>query len=222
MGWNPWTEVGERSELTVVFVPGCPVAGAYFPDRNLIVIAAGQSRAMRRSVVAEELGHHELGHRRSPQPREVDRMEHQARAWAAKRLITEDDLADGLIGATHWSDVAETLDVDVALLKDRLLGLSGQAIESIRRRVGDHVFTHIDRTSNKEGAMAKAPSGTIRLRPDGRYEIRIVVEDSETGEKERRSFYVRGSHREANQLRADLMGKVFAGHTLDDRTAVRP
>ena len=65
--------------------------------------------------------------------------------------------------------------------------------------------------------MARAPSGTIRLRDDGRYEIRIVVEDTDTGQKDRRSFYVRGSHRDANRLRAELMGKVFAGQNLVDR-----
>ena len=140
MGWNPWAELGERTELTVVFVPGCPVPGAYFPDRNLIVVAAGQSRAMRRSVAAEELAHHELGHRRDTRPGEVERIEYRARSWAAERLITVEDLADALVGAASWPDVAETLDVDVVLLRDRLADLEYDDIQTIRRWLVDHVL----------------------------------------------------------------------------------
>ena len=140
MGWNPWAELGERSELTIVFVPGCPARGAYFPDRNLIVIAAGQTRAVRRSVAAEELGHHELGHRRGASPADTARMENRARSWAAERLITIDSLAEAVVGAARWDEVAETLDVDLAVLMGRLEQLSRADIAAIRRRLRGHIL----------------------------------------------------------------------------------
>ena len=135
MRWNPWAELRERPELTIVFVPMCPAKGAYFPDRNLIVIAAGQTRALRRSVAAEELGHHELGHRRSAVPGDTARMEKRARSWAAERLISVEALAEALVGAAHWDEVAETLDVDLAILMGRVEQLSGGEMMDIRRRL---------------------------------------------------------------------------------------
>jgi hypothetical protein len=135
VGWSPWGAVAGLPELEVLFVPGLPVRGLYAPHLQAIAIRTGQTRRMRRSVLAEELGHHELGHHPRSDRREVARMELRARRWAARQLISLHGLADALTAAS-WEQAAEQLDVDVALLHTRTACLTVGEVRELRRLVG--------------------------------------------------------------------------------------
>ena len=126
--------LADHPEVDVIFIPGLPVRGLYAPSRNAIAIRAGQTRRVRRSVLAEELGHHRLGHRPTPHAAEVARMEVRASRWAARHLITVAGLAAAVRGAASWDEAAETLDVDLLTLKVRLGCLTDQERQELRRR----------------------------------------------------------------------------------------
>lgn len=100
-------------------VPGLPVRGLYAPDLQAICIRAGQTRRARRSILAEELAHHELAHQPCSDRGETARLECRARRWAACRLISVEQLAAALVGACCWAEVAEQLDVDPDMLHAR-------------------------------------------------------------------------------------------------------
>jgi hypothetical protein len=125
--WDPWEAT---SDLTVVEGP-CPVPGVYFPDHHAIVLAAGQSASMRRSVLAEELGHHELGHLPVTNPVELARMEFRARRWAAHRLIDFGDLLGAVVGACSIDEAAELLEVDSDLVRLRVSLLSDEELRML-------------------------------------------------------------------------------------------
>ena len=140
MSWNPWDELRRLAErVDVVFAPA-PIPGLYFPDEATIVIAQGQTRTMRRSVVAEELGHHVLGHRPHIDPIEVGRMELRAKRWAAERLITIEALTSAVIAASSWSEVSESLDVAPEFLLQRVADLSSEQLGALRLLVGERDF----------------------------------------------------------------------------------
>lgn len=122
IAWNPWVEIDRRPDLEVMFLP-IPIPGMYDPDRKVIVVSMGLSDAMVRSVLTEELAHHELGHRPSC-PAETARMELRARRWAARRLIPLDELAGAMGGMDSWDDVAVDLEVDPMMLRTRIGALT--------------------------------------------------------------------------------------------------
>lgn len=129
--------VAAHPELEVLFVPGLPVRGLYCPQQSAIVIRRGQTRRMRRSVLAEELGHHELGHTPASDRQATARMELRARRWAARQLISLTDLADALCDAGSWAEAAEQLDVDVDLLHARTAALTAGEMDRLRGLVGE-------------------------------------------------------------------------------------
>jgi len=118
-----------------MFVPGLPVRGLYAPHLHAICIRSGQTRSMRRSILAEELAHHELAHRPTPDRGEVARMEVRAQRRAARQLISLEDLAAALTAAS-WEEAAEQLEVDVALLHTRTACLTVTEVGELRRMVG--------------------------------------------------------------------------------------
>lgn len=111
-----------------------PVPGLYDPDRKVIVIGTGQTAAMRRSVAAEELAHHELGHRSHRCDTETARMELRARRWVARKLMSIEHLAAAMVCARSWDDVAVDLEVDLVLVKERIRALTDhETAESLHR-----------------------------------------------------------------------------------------
>jgi Zn-dependent peptidase ImmA (M78 family) len=134
--WNPWTHANDQHPNVDVYTTPCSVPGLYFPDEHAIIIAEGQSRIMRRSVLAEELAHLELGHRPHSNRIETERMELRARRWAALRLITLDELADAIVGTASWFEVAEYLDVDESLLRQRLGDLTVSERGTLWKKIG--------------------------------------------------------------------------------------
>lgn len=128
-------EVGSRGDVTVV-VDHCPRPGVYLPDEATIVIDRHQTRAMRRSALAHELGHHELGHRPTSAPQVAARQELRASRWAVVRLIGLADLAEAMVAAGSWWEVAESLDVDPELLEIRVQALTDEERRKLLGMVG--------------------------------------------------------------------------------------
>ena len=125
--WNPWDELDGAQ---VVYGP-CPINGLYWPAGQAILIREGLPAATERSVLAEEIAHHRLGHRPHHDRAEVDRMELRARRWAAVRLITLDDLVAAMRGADSFFEVVEELGVDSELLEVRVRWLSDEELEEL-------------------------------------------------------------------------------------------
>lgn len=134
VGWNPWKAIAEHEELEVMFLPA-PVPGLYDPDRKVIVVGTGQSAAMRRSVVAEELAHHKLGHRPCPCHIETARMELEARRWAARKLMSIEHLASAMACARCWADISADLEVDLVLVKERIGDLTDSEMTELLHRI---------------------------------------------------------------------------------------
>lgn len=137
MAWNPWTEIGRRRLRLLVC--DAPVPGLYFPDESgeaVIVIDRRQPRAIRRSAAAEELAHHDLGHRPHPNPVETARMELRAQRVAAVCLVAVEDLATAIVGASSWFEVADTLRVDPELLELRVRDMTDEERARVVRLVG--------------------------------------------------------------------------------------
>lgn len=128
VAWDPWLE---ETSVDIYEAP-LPVPGVYLPFDNAILIAKGQTESMRRSALAEELGHHVLGHLPHPNQAEVDRMEERAARWAAVRLVSIGDLMEALRSSDDVFDVAEELGVDPELLEVRIRWLS----DDERRELG--------------------------------------------------------------------------------------
>ena len=134
MRWDPWDEVGERG--VDVYECPCPAEGLYFPAENVIVVRRGLTGAQRRSVLAEELAHHTLGHRPNRDDVETARMELRARRWASRRLTSLDDLAEAIAAEDNWADIADRLDIDERMLRQRLDDLDDRDRRSLRQKLG--------------------------------------------------------------------------------------
>lgn len=80
-------EHAERLRIPIVYVPGLPEPGRWYPTRREIRLRAGMTAMQERSVLAHELAHAILGH-----PHSTPKLEAQADRWAARRLVTVDDL----------------------------------------------------------------------------------------------------------------------------------
>lgn len=134
VGWNPWTAIAEHDDLELMFFR-LPIPGLYDPDRKVIVVATGQTATMRRSVAAEELAHHVLGHRPCPCHIETARMELQARRWAARKLMSIKHLSKAMVHAHCWDDIAEALMVDLVLVKERIGDLTDSEMRDLLHRI---------------------------------------------------------------------------------------
>lgn len=121
--------------MLLVFAP-IPRPGLYFPDDAAIVVGTGQSRAMRRSAVSEELAHHSLLHRPHPDPTETARLELRARRWAMERLIDIPGLVAAMSASSSWAEVAEHLEVDEAMVRRRVAELDAAQRRRLRRALG--------------------------------------------------------------------------------------
>ena len=102
----------------------------------MIVIDRRQPRAIRRSAAAEELAHHDLGHRPHPDPIETARMELRAQRLAAVCLVTVEDLAGAIVGASSWFEVADALGVDPELLELRVRDMTDEERAGVVRLAG--------------------------------------------------------------------------------------
>lgn len=133
--WDPWEHAVETG-ADVFEMRGAPIPGVYFPSRDAIVIDPSQSAAVQRSALAEELTHRDLDHWPVDNEIENARLEVRARKYAAIRLMSIEALAQAMVAADSWFEVAEQLLVDPDLLMVRVRGLSGEERERVLRLVG--------------------------------------------------------------------------------------
>lgn len=117
-----------------------PVPGLYFPDHGgepVICIDRRQPAAVRRSAAAEELAHHLLGHYPTADPIALQSMELRARRWAAERLVRLEHLAEAMVGASSWEEVAESLEVSTLMLDVRVAGFTDREHDQLMAMVGE-------------------------------------------------------------------------------------
>lgn len=107
-------------------------------DAAVILLDVDLDRAERRSTLAHELAHIDLGHRVAG-GWFGRRLEAEADRLAAQRLLESvDQLADALAThAGHLAGAAEHLDVPLRVLERRLARLTDDERATIARRVGD-------------------------------------------------------------------------------------
>lgn len=123
MTFNPWRLLRYREHLTQDFIPMPGRSGLWLADLQTILLAPGQTQVGRRSALAHELAHVELGHDGCVDRRSAVRQEIAAESLAARWLISLDALVDAELWGRSPSEVAEELWVDVALLRRRVLDL---------------------------------------------------------------------------------------------------
>ena len=115
--WSPWRSLRSRASVRVAITGlPCGVWGATDGVRT-IWLHDRLTQAERRSTLAHELAHHELGHGGCQPPAEEER----ARRWAAEQLLPViEDVAEALAWAHSRAEAAEALWVDVDTLEARL------------------------------------------------------------------------------------------------------
>lgn len=117
--WDPWGHLKE-SDVDLMWSPLPHVAGAYVPERRLVILHPKTTVVNQRSALAEELAHDELDHWPVEDSVELARMELRARRWAAIRLISAEQILEAVIWTPYLHEVAELLDVDPDLLMVRV------------------------------------------------------------------------------------------------------
>ncbi len=132
--WDPWEEA-ERLDVEILFIPGLSVGGCYYPARRIVFIDSTRPAVRQRCALAEELGHHVLGHRPNPDPTETARLEYRARKWAAQALLPVELLAAELDG-DPMAEAAERLNVTEGILRRRLETLPEDERDELERRSG--------------------------------------------------------------------------------------
>lgn len=135
MTYSPWADLRGRAPLTLAIV-GLPSGRAWWlPGDQAIALDGTLGRVARRCALAHELAHVDLEHRhvelawlRRRQERDADRL-------GASRLITAEQLVDGLLWAQDEHELADELDVDVETVRVRLAGLTETEKTEINRRI---------------------------------------------------------------------------------------
>jgi len=89
-GYDPYAHA-ERLGIAVVEGRLRTANGMWIPERRTIVLKRGMRRLLERSVLAHELGHVCLGH-----SDDSPRNERQADRFAARHLISEDELREAV------------------------------------------------------------------------------------------------------------------------------
>lgn len=135
--YDPGADAAERYPDITIRRADLPFAhAAYFPRRGLILINRVLSRRGWRCALAHELVHLDHGH---PEPAS-DLLERRQEAAtdreAARRLISLDDLADALRWALGPDEVADVLDVEAAVVRDRVRHLTDAEKFYIEERLG--------------------------------------------------------------------------------------
>ena len=137
MRYSPWADAAERHpDIDIERCDIAPARGAWVPAEKVILLDSGLDVAGRRSALAHELAHIDLGHCAST-GWFGQRMERDADHLASERLLPDvDRLAEAL--ATHPLDpeaVAESLTVSVVVLRRRLRELTAADKDYIERRL---------------------------------------------------------------------------------------
>lgn len=139
--WHPWRELRSLDRLIFEQVD-LPSGDAWWsPRHEVILLRPGLLQVERRCALAHELGHRRLEHSGqcsySDAERQHRRAEIAADHWAARRLITEESLADVLVWTDDRDEAAEDLWVTRRVLDVRLEHIHPGERLRIARRVED-------------------------------------------------------------------------------------
>lgn len=120
--YSPWGDLASREHLTLAVTRLPSGRGWWMPDLDGIALDDRQSQAELRCALAHELVHAERGDTpcRDDNPRVALRQEQHADRTAARRLVTVERLAAGLLWALDEHELADELNVDVSTLRTRL------------------------------------------------------------------------------------------------------
>lgn len=118
--FHPWRRLRARPDLELFWRNLRGARSGATDGAEVIVLRPGLTQVQRRSTLAHEMAHVELGHRDGCSNTE----ERQATQLAARWLVHIDDLLDALRWAEELQEVAECLWVDEPTLLARLDGLT--------------------------------------------------------------------------------------------------
>lgn len=133
--WHPWRALRRLVNVDLILTRRLPIGVRGVTDGQRIWLDDQQLQSERRSTLAHELAHIELGHTGECTPVE----EAQARALAARWLIRMELLLDALAWTENLEELADELWVDLDTLMARLDGLTveeRQMIQELYDRVG--------------------------------------------------------------------------------------
>lgn len=145
--WHPWRALRGEGDEIVYSQDELPSGDAWWvPRRRVILMRPGLLQVQRRCALSHELGHRALGHTGQciyrDSKRQGDRAEVQADVWAARKLITVEQLAEVLVWTDDRDEAAHELWVTRRLLDRRLefmhLGERLMVRDAVRRREGRH------------------------------------------------------------------------------------
>lgn len=136
--YDPGADAAERYPDITIRRAELPFAhAAYLPRRGLILINRALSRRGWKCALAHELVHLDEGHPQAGSDVLEIRQEAATDRETARRLITLDALADALRWALGPDEVADELDVEGAVVRNRIRHLTDAEKTYIERRLGD-------------------------------------------------------------------------------------
>ena len=144
--YSPWRELRALDEL-IYEQTDLPSGDAWWvPAHNVILMRPGLKQVQRRCALAHELAHRELGHTGQCEYGDARRLgaraEADADAWAARKLITVEQLAEVLVWTDDRDEAAAELWVTRRILDRRLeymhLGERLRVRDVVRRREAGH------------------------------------------------------------------------------------
>jgi Zn-dependent peptidase ImmA (M78 family) len=129
--FHPWRRLRARPDVEVFYrdLRGRRLAAT--DGAEVIVMSPDLSQAQRRSTIAHELAHIELGHVDGCSSAE----EEAARQLAARWLVSLDALAEAMAWARSLEELAEELWVDVDTVRTRLAHLHPAERHHLRARL---------------------------------------------------------------------------------------
>jgi Zn-dependent peptidase ImmA (M78 family) len=136
MTYHPYRELAARPHLTLGL---CPLPAGqdarWYPASQTILLGTHLGQSSRRSALAHELAHVDLGHCGLDGSQDAAKQEREADDLAARRLIGLDDLVEALLWSQDEHELAEWLWVDVDIIRARLTSLSDQERNEIEKRL---------------------------------------------------------------------------------------
>lgn len=132
----PWQDLDDRHPGVYVDCHDLhPARAAWIPDAAVILIDRRLRKDERRSTLAHEIAHIDLGHRPGRPSWFDKRQEREASRLAASRLVT----VDALIGALLWCrddrEIAAMLQVDIPTVVTRREALTPNEVATIEARI---------------------------------------------------------------------------------------
>lgn len=130
--WHPWRELRDAGDEIIFKQVDLPSGDAWWvPRRRAILMKPGLRQVQRRCALAHELGHRHLGHSGQcayrDAVRQADRAERSADFWAARRLISIEELANVMVWTDDREEAAHELWVTRRILDVRLEHLTHPA-----------------------------------------------------------------------------------------------